>query len=559
MTVALDLELLTTLADLPEPQQDLAACLNVRGSYSPMQFILRLNPRIHSLVNQYTDNSAPQSDVPWEAIQAYSTYLHETVHWWQHVGSTSGLVMSLSYPGQLHTSMGELRSVIRAVGPKKSLKDWAEDILRSGDQTFDGIIDEANIAVNNALDVEFYKIIAFDPNKEEIVYKDPYFESAGHCFHIAYQHTLSVAGTTCDPEFEHLPDPRSWMGAFAKLAEQKVTGYYYGSPILHPPVGVKAIFEGQARFAQMQYLSFASGPDGLDYQHFVDEGYLDGIYGEAFSKFLEITRIAPPRLAHDSTVALFLLVCDLAINPTRGFPLPILNFDKFLPDVSPGIRFASLCHAVHSEPALANAITRFSRDEYFHVAGKLAKAAGYDHPLDALRATADWQQSAPEVATLMQEHSTFEFRYENLPIRVLLSHHIAFCVDKLERPEVFCWPGAALAGPNLSEDSQRLWLKHLSLYSDKEDDNCVFARQFPDKKPEAILATYNAFFGGILIYDLTHQWILEKGPFRYNYDWLTTSYSVDMIAESAKRTFERILGANPDAFDILDPGVPPPA
>jgi hypothetical protein len=33
-----------------------------------------------------------------ETIQAaLSTYLHETVHWWQHIGSTAGLVSSLAY------------------------------------------------------------------------------------------------------------------------------------------------------------------------------------------------------------------------------------------------------------------------------------------------------------------------------------------------------------------------------------------------------------------------------------------------------------------------------
>ena len=201
-----DLELISTLTDLPEPEQDLAACLKAHGLYSPLQFVLRLSPRIHALVDQYANNGEPQAAIPWEAIQAYSTYLHETVHWWQHVGSTAGLVMSLSYPGQLHTSLAELRNVILKVGPKKSLKEWAEDVSVPGDKTFGGIISDVNTAVNNAIDVEFYKLIALDPDAEEKAYQDRYFESAGHCFHIAYQHLLSAAGATCDDDFEHLVD-----------------------------------------------------------------------------------------------------------------------------------------------------------------------------------------------------------------------------------------------------------------------------------------------------------------------------------------------------------------
>jgi hypothetical protein len=33
-------------------------------------------------------------------MEAMSTYLHETIHWWQHVGNTAGLFLSLTYPVQ---------------------------------------------------------------------------------------------------------------------------------------------------------------------------------------------------------------------------------------------------------------------------------------------------------------------------------------------------------------------------------------------------------------------------------------------------------------------------
>ena len=29
--------------------------------------------------------------IGFEGFRAYSTYVHETIHWWQHVGTTTGL------------------------------------------------------------------------------------------------------------------------------------------------------------------------------------------------------------------------------------------------------------------------------------------------------------------------------------------------------------------------------------------------------------------------------------------------------------------------------------
>ena len=66
---------------------DFASCLNARGMYESRRFALRLNPRIHSLVNTVVEKSATgQTKFSSEEIQAYSTYLHETIHWWQHKG-----------------------------------------------------------------------------------------------------------------------------------------------------------------------------------------------------------------------------------------------------------------------------------------------------------------------------------------------------------------------------------------------------------------------------------------------------------------------------------------
>jgi hypothetical protein len=50
-----------------------------------------------------------------------STYLHETVHWWQHIGSTYGFILSLNYPVQSHCTHFDLKRLVEHDGFKKQL------------------------------------------------------------------------------------------------------------------------------------------------------------------------------------------------------------------------------------------------------------------------------------------------------------------------------------------------------------------------------------------------------------------------------------------------------
>lgn len=122
--------------DLLDPQADryevpltFAATLRGHGSYETTRFVLRLSPKNHELMDKLEVSAYGDGPIPWEASQAYSTYIHETVHWWQHVGSTSGLLLSLSYFSQLHSTMDELREYLKRFGPIKLLKRYTDEAL----------------------------------------------------------------------------------------------------------------------------------------------------------------------------------------------------------------------------------------------------------------------------------------------------------------------------------------------------------------------------------------------------------------------------------------------
>jgi hypothetical protein len=531
---------------------EFAACLNALGSYTTERFVLRLSPRIHQLVDAVSTGIYSTDMLSAETIQAYSTYLHETVHWWQHIGSSAGLVLSLVHPAQAHQNSERLIEFIQRVGRKKSIKRWAEEAALSGEtiSSNQGLA-VANFAVNNAIDLESYKVVALNPNCGVLLstMRDRYFESVGHCYWMAYGHVVGLLQATVDREGRHLPDGRHWDEPFRQVRAAGIEGWVHGEPVHMPPFGLYALFEGQARLIQLQYLTFgvAHPPTCEELQK---RGYFNGVYGEAFKFFLETTASSWPRTVDDPVVALFLLVVDLAINPTAGFPLDIESYENFILNVDPGIRFLRFTQLVAKRPELLKLITRYSREEYFDVAGILVEECGYDHPAIALQTVAGWPREVDGVAAILKEKERFRFDPANLVMRVLFSHYVSFYIDKLARPEFFCWPGAWMAGERVGEASQRLFLKYLSLFTDRADSEDIVPRMVPGAQPADLSRTLSIFYTNITVYDLTRQWILQDGPFRYRLNWLSQTQSEAKMAERAASAFESAYGVHPEQFDV---------
>lgn len=515
-------------------------------------FVVRLSPKIHRLIEKVSTGVYYTDELDDDTIQAFSTYLHETVHWWQHMGSTAGFILSLAYPAQAHQNTEHLATVLRLAGPKKSLKRWAENAARGGMTIDEPVLRSANIAVNNAIDREFYKQIVLNPPATVEASKDRYFESVGHCYWMAYGHAVALLSATVDREIEHLPDGRAWDEGFRHVRDAQVEGFVHGGEVSVAPLGLQALFEGQARFLQLQYLTF-----GVQHPPTCEElrnaGRFEKIYGEAFEAFLKITGAPWPEKIDDPIVGLFLLVIDLAINPTAGFPFDIASFENFILDVDPGIRFVRLCQVVRDRPNLLSTITDYSREEYLRLAEILTNACDYDHPMAALEKVAGWATEVPGVAKIMVEKETFIYDPANLVVRVLFSHFVAFSADKLRYPEFFCWTGAWMAGRRVCDNSQQLFLRYLSLYTDKADDDGIFPRRFPDKSPTGLIDTLTVFYANIVLYDLTRQWILEDDGFTYDYNWLSQAHSTEEMTDWAKEIFNNVYVAHPDDFEIPRP------
>jgi hypothetical protein len=114
--VILDPQLLSSADPMPTACGDFSATLNAHGLYNAFQFVLRLSPAVHQKISELRPGIASSGEVGFDGIQAFSTYLHETIHWWQHAGSTYGLMRSLSYPTQAHGNSKHLKELIAKIG-----------------------------------------------------------------------------------------------------------------------------------------------------------------------------------------------------------------------------------------------------------------------------------------------------------------------------------------------------------------------------------------------------------------------------------------------------------
>jgi len=261
----------------------LSATLNAHGLYNAFQFVLRLSPAVHQKISELPSGIVPVGEIGFDGAQAFSTYLHETIHWWQHAGSTHGLMRSLSYPTQEHGNYKHLKELIAKVGFKKPIRELAIKLpLRDGIGTLRGL---ANTIVNNHFDFDAFRRLTFNQAAARSAIGDPYFECVGHAHEMTYSNNIVVLATTVDPDFRIQQHPKEWAEPFAVLRQSKEEGFYYGSPIQLSPLGAQEILEGQACFSQLQYLAFASG-GGLSWDHFRALGMLHGVYAKAFETFL---------------------------------------------------------------------------------------------------------------------------------------------------------------------------------------------------------------------------------------------------------------------------------
>lgn len=525
-------------------------CWNALGLYNSIQFVLRLRPDIREKVNSVTGGIVNPDNYDFDTIQAYSTYFHETIHWWQHIGSISGLILSLSYPSQFHISKDSLEKYIDLTGKIKPIKKYnklnASEFLPS-DNEFKTI----NIILNNYHDIEYFRRMVVNPELVSDSSKESLFESVGHSFHVAYSSFVNLLASTIDRSYKFIPNEDLWVENFIELQHKKVEGFYHGSSITVCSIGLHEIFEGQARFSQMQFLYFASGQK-LTWEDFEKIGMLNGIYYSAFEYFLKVTQSERPASIDSPLVALYLLVLEVAMNPTDGFPFDIVHYESFIESTDPGIRFHFLCLSIRKKyPELKFYIKDYSSQEYYVVSTKLSNAILCHSPLEGAKKIVEWSTTHEPLIKLMEEEKEFKYSLENFPVKLIFSRFIRFQKDKLKNPAFFCWPGVYNAGEKASKEGLEIFDEHQAALFTDDIDGDIYPRTFKDKDDALVQDTFNNFYAWISVYNLSQQWVDGDGEFDYDFFWLTSKYSITELEEWSGNIFHQMYGVFPNEFTII--------
>lgn len=542
--MSLDPKLLLTEENLNSELKSSFSANKTQGSYSPMQFVIRLHKDVH--------NALDKDDLSFEKVQAFSTYMHENIHWWQHVGSHLGFLTSLSYPALAHTAHRDLSTMVSRDEKFKPILQYDKWYYS---QTGKHNNPEINSILNYYYDIFYAKAFILDNNNIEKIIKDKrFFLNMGHCFHVLWSSSIHLLATSIDKDYNFLPNIHKWSENFKKLEENKIKGFYIDSNITIAPLGTKAIYEGQARFNQLQYLTIAAD-NKYSYEDFEHLGMLHEIYIEAFNLFLELTKIERPNNFNTPVIGLFLLVCDIAINPVDGFPFDIYHYETFIISNDPGTRFTMLCQVIGKDtPKWNNAVQNYSREEYIEFTELLCSEIVCIPPLYGSAIVADWAQKNDSVKELLEEESKMKFKPENMEIRLFASKYIRFQQDKIKYPSIFCWTGKSMtkeADKELTfEIVEHVFNRHRALFID-DVEGTIKPSTFDNCNQEDIYNTFQLFFTCNTTHDMIMKWITENGSFKYDYQWLTKKHDDQIMINWIRNNFKEVFNIYPEELNVL--------
>jgi hypothetical protein len=521
-----------------------------RGSYNTLDFVVRLRPDLHRVLESQGGGISMRECESWDAAQAFSTYLHETIHWWQHAGTTAGLMLSFLQPAHAHMNRKRFEAVLAKRGAVKPLLGLAEKLLDADDEQDESL----NYVLNNWHDLEFFRKLVIDPvGLVSGVASHPYFMSVGHSYSMAIAATNWLIGATVDENNDVLPHPQGWEAAMDELRRSETTGFYRGSPITVPSIGARDIFEGQARFSQLQYL-FGASSGKLSWDDIRGRGMLKGVYGRAFEEFLVLTEEEWPAAVDDPIVGLFLLICDVALCPSEGIFLPMTDPSSLIWSTDPAWRFLFLCQRAKAKGHdFRRSVQTYSAAEYWEVSQQLSDSIMSPSPKELAEAVVRYADEHPAWSQLVNEDRTFEYSERNFPIRVLLGRFTSMQRDRLTAPQFFCWPGMCMTSYRQALDTKTvaaLFGEHAALFLNRPDLD-VYPRAAPGKDEAILQHLLDEFYAWVSVYEMTRQWLVENGPFEYDYNWLTSKFPSSEMKEWADRHFKTSTGVHPDAFTIL--------
>lgn len=483
------------------------------GRFDPMNSVLYLKDDIATALD--TRGELPHSSVeePGSPVSlSFATYLHEIIHWWQHVGSTAGFIYSLGIPTQ---SLATAKYVYEA--RRQIAKPFIDNVSQKIP-----LDHPAWLAVLRWSEAEFGATLMYSPRTATATLKaNPnFYESLGHSVLSLYIQTMAALASTFDQSYLGLPNPLPWFDQYEHFAR---TGKPCFSPneIIELPLGLHELFEAQARLSELQYRALTYKQ--MTWAEAKAGGWLSKEYGRAFKLFLELSGLPEPESLFDSQVYLFLLLCDIAVNPEEGYPGDVLDDGHFVYRTHPGIRFMKLCRLVSKEPGAMPFVETLSLKGYEAACEILCSKAGWATPVQIGEHILSLMDHMSGMEELLAQDEAGDYGVMDVPIRFHFMRHRAFLESKVSAPHFFCWPAAFLAVPDNPghdvEPIQELLSWHLPPFLTDSLNAGVSAHNLPQMEADKRSKFVSDYFSTQVLYDLVRQWISLLGPFSLSYPW----------------------------------------
>ena len=491
-----------------------AGAKNVVGQFDPMNCILYLDGDVSDALD--ASDGSPEfevKDAGSPILLPFSTFLHEIIHWWQHVGTTSGLFYGLSIPTQ-------------ALSTAKYLSEFGAELPKPLTHSVTNSLPSEHPALLSVLrwsELELGASLLFDPMTTSYTLRSRtrFYESLGHALLLTHISTMSAVASILDPGRRSLPDPDPWIDLYERFVKDE-RPCFAPREIIEFAIGLREIAEGQARVSEIQYRSLAY--ETMTWSEVKARGLLSGVYATAFEEFLRLTGFDEPSYPIDASVNLFLLLCDISLNPAEGYADDIADDGKFVYRVHPGIRFLKLCDLAKGNQGLLVGLKTLSAESYDVVAEALCGDAGWPTPRETgrralfrLERMSNWQQ-------LQAQREAGNYGSRDAPIRFYFAEHHAFLKTKVELPHLFCWPASFLTSkaesdPAEAEAVQEVLSWHMPpfLASSLESgvDSVHLSRMAPEQRSQFV----SDYFATQVLYDLVRQWISKPGRFEFGYRW----------------------------------------
>lgn len=498
------------------------ACLNAHGLYNSSQFVLRLSPLVHEALEEIEKPGIVYGAENPTWLQAMSTYLHETIHWWQHVGSYHGLFRSLSYPCQATAHHSRIVEMQR----NGELRKPVHSICKL--YPFDPHISHA--IWNDFFDVDSFLFITHSKYSADQRSKEQMYSGVKNTVYQTQRIILGMIEATLRKptnliSFHH-------VGPFARKENEEP----------NCGIGVLEIFEGQARLNQLLYLGKTS-QGMVDVKEFGKNGMFDGVYGKAFQFFLKNVQENWPNSIISSVVAVFLLICDFALNPTNSFSTE-KAFEKDMDFVNllPGNRFEAACNFFQKNKKYLETVIQYSSKEYWALMDLLNEHIAESSLRENLTEISVDFSPDGELSDLFEGYCTMNFDYGNFVIKSVYSHFLAYSVDKLSYPHLFCWAGFHMVESGEIEKMETLFKKHCSLFHDGKDDKTIFVCERDGVSNDVMAEFQNRFFSDMVVVDLVTQCISVSGDFVYDLTWLAPKQPREKAVEYMTGNFESAFG-----------------